>query len=120
MKPISASSSSFMEPMQALLVEKLPEGARLYEVKFDGYRALAFKEGEDVRLISRNKKAFDYRQLLDGLKLLPAEHVILNEALRQLDQRSTTRKITERQSDYFFSSSAAAVASSQARGLPAK
>jgi ATP-dependent DNA ligase len=38
---------SFIEPMQALLVEKLPEGDWLYEIKFDGHRALAFKEGKD-------------------------------------------------------------------------
>ena len=51
---------SFIEPMKALPVEKLPEGDWLYEIKFDGYRALAFKDGKDVRLISRNQKAFDY------------------------------------------------------------
>jgi len=46
--------------MKALPVEKLPEGDWLYEIKFDGYRALAFKDGKDVRLVSRNQKAFDY------------------------------------------------------------
>jgi len=59
--------------MKALPVEKLPEGDWLYEIKFDGYRALAFKEGKDVRLVSRNKKTFDYPQLLDALKLLRHE-----------------------------------------------
>jgi bifunctional non-homologous end joining protein LigD len=47
---------SFIEPMKALPVEKLPEGDWLYEIKFDGYRALAFKDGKNVRLISRNKR----------------------------------------------------------------
>jgi bifunctional non-homologous end joining protein LigD len=42
-----------------LAVEKLPEGDWLYEVKLDGYRALAFKEGKAVRLISRNNKPFN-------------------------------------------------------------
>ena len=42
--------------MKALPIEKLPEGDWTYEVKHDGYRALAFKEDKDVRLISRNKK----------------------------------------------------------------
>jgi bifunctional non-homologous end joining protein LigD len=52
---------SFIEPMQALLVEKLADGNDwLYEIKHDGYRALAFKDGKDVRLVSRNNKAFDY------------------------------------------------------------
>ena len=49
-------SLSFIEPMKALTVQELPEGDWLYEIKFDGYRALAFKEGKDMRLVSRNKK----------------------------------------------------------------
>jgi ATP-dependent DNA ligase len=44
------------------------EGDWLYEIKFDGYRALAFKEGRDVKLVSRNEKAFDYPQLLDAFE----------------------------------------------------
>jgi hypothetical protein len=32
--------------MKALPVEKLPEGDWLYGIKFDGYRALAFKDGK--------------------------------------------------------------------------
>ena len=56
--------------MKALPVQELPGGDWLYEIKFDGYRALAFKDGKDGRLISRNKKAFDYRQLLDALKVV--------------------------------------------------
>jgi hypothetical protein len=35
MKPTSVSFPSFIEPMQALLVEKLPEGDWLYGVKLD-------------------------------------------------------------------------------------
>ena len=34
---------SFIEPMKAFPVEKLPEGDWLYEIKFDGYRALALQ-----------------------------------------------------------------------------
>jgi bifunctional non-homologous end joining protein LigD len=52
------SSFSFIEPMKALPVQKLPEGDWLYEVKLDGYRALAFKDDKDVRLVSRNQKDF--------------------------------------------------------------
>jgi bifunctional non-homologous end joining protein LigD len=87
MKPSSAGSPSFIEPMKALPVEKLPEGDWLYEVKHDGYRALAFKDGKDVRLVSRNKKAFDYPQLLNALKLLPADRVILDGEIVALDEK---------------------------------
>ena len=40
--------------MRALPVEKLPEGDWLYEIKHDGYRALAFKDDKDVRLVPRS------------------------------------------------------------------
>jgi len=73
--------------MKALPVEELPEGDWLYEIKHDGYRALAFKNGKNVRLVSRNKKAFDYPQLLDALKLLPAEHFILDGEITALDEK---------------------------------
>jgi bifunctional non-homologous end joining protein LigD len=47
--------SNFIEPMRALPIRDLPVGDWLYELKFDGYRALAFKVGKEVRLISRNR-----------------------------------------------------------------
>ena len=41
--------------MAALAVKKLPEGEEwLYELKWDGYRALLIKDGEDVQIRSRN------------------------------------------------------------------
>ena len=73
--------------MKALPLEKLPEGDWLYEIKHDGYRAFVFKDGKDVRLVSRNKDAFDYPQLLDALKLLPAEHFILDGEIATLDEK---------------------------------
>jgi len=36
----------------------------LYEIKFDGYRALAFKDGKEVRLVSRNNKPLNYHNCL--------------------------------------------------------
>lgn len=74
--------------MKALLVEKLPEGGDwLYEIKHDGYQALAFKDGKDVRLVSRNNKAFHYPQLPDALKLLPVGRVTLDGEVAALDEK---------------------------------
>ena len=43
--------------MAALAVKKLPEGDEwLYELKWDGYRALLIKDSEDVQIRSRNDK----------------------------------------------------------------
>jgi bifunctional non-homologous end joining protein LigD len=48
---------AFVTPMAALPVKKLPEGDEwLYELKWDGYRALLIKDGEDVQIRSRNDK----------------------------------------------------------------
>jgi bifunctional non-homologous end joining protein LigD len=87
MKQSIPAAGSFIEPMKALPVEKLPEGDWLYEIKFDGYRALAFKDGKDVRLVSRNNKEFNYSQLLDALKSLPAKHVVLDGEIATLDEK---------------------------------
>ena len=52
------SDMSFIEPMQCKLVEKLPEGdGWQYEVKFDGYRALAIRSGSRVSLLSRRNRS---------------------------------------------------------------
>jgi bifunctional non-homologous end joining protein LigD len=47
MKQGEAANVAFIEPMKALPVTDLPVGDWLYELKFDGYRALAFKAGKE-------------------------------------------------------------------------
>ena len=52
----------FIEPMKPKLVEHAPTtGDWLYELKFDGIRALAIKNGRTVQLISRNEKKLNDR-----------------------------------------------------------
>jgi bifunctional non-homologous end joining protein LigD len=47
--PKPRKAPAFVTPMAALAVKKLPEGDEwLYELKWDGYRALLIKDGEDV------------------------------------------------------------------------
>jgi hypothetical protein len=88
MKQRAASGFTFIEPMKALRVPELPAGNWLYEMKFDGYRALAFKAGREVRLISRNKIDFgdDYPLLLDALKSLVAKSFVIDGEIAALDQ----------------------------------
>lgn len=46
-----------LEPQLARLVDAVPtRGDWVYELKYDGYRILAWKRGDDVRLVSRNGK----------------------------------------------------------------
>jgi bifunctional non-homologous end joining protein LigD len=58
MKQGEAANFSFIEPMMALRVRELPVGNWLYELEFDGYRAVALKAGKEVRLLSRNRTNF--------------------------------------------------------------
>ena len=68
--------------MLLLKTDKLPEGDRwFYELKLDGYRAIAFKSGGTVHLRSRNDNDFArrYPGVLKGLSALPDETVIDGE-----------------------------------------
>ena len=50
------TKASFIEPMLLLRSERLPDGPGwIYELKLDGYRALAIKTGRKVELRSRNE-----------------------------------------------------------------
>ena len=62
--------------------ESLPEGSNWsYELKLDGYRALAVKTGGTVRLRSRNDNDFNrhYPGVVQALEALPDETVIDGE-----------------------------------------
>jgi ATP-dependent DNA ligase len=59
-----------IEPMLAKLADALPgEGAYLYEPKWDGFRALVFRSGNDVYIQSRDLKPLDryFPELHDAL-----------------------------------------------------
>lgn len=78
----------FVEPMRAQLVASLPEGENWeYEIKFDGYRAVAMRKGGEVLLRSRNNRVLNRRfpqiaEALAGLEdgtMLDGEIVALDE-----------------------------------------
>lgn len=74
--------------MLLLRTERLPEGPDwLYEVKLDGYRALAVKSGGNVQLRSRNDNDFAarYASVTKALGAMPGETVIDGEVVA-LDQ----------------------------------
>src|SRR6202163_3898999 len=76
--------AAFVEPMLLLRTEKLPEGKDwLYELKFDGYRALAIKSGGRVQLRSRNDNDFTtrYSSITDALSGLPDDTLVDGEVV---------------------------------------
>jgi bifunctional non-homologous end joining protein LigD len=78
------TNARFIEPMLLLRTNRLPEGdAWEYEVKLDGYRAIAFKSGGRVYLRSRNDKDFGgkYPGIVKALSSLPDETVIDGEVV---------------------------------------
>jgi DNA ligase D-like protein (predicted ligase) len=72
----------FIEPMLLLRTEKLPEGPDwAYEIKLDGYRALAFKAGGKLELRSRNDNDFAlrYPSIAKALASLPDDTAVDGE-----------------------------------------
>ena len=70
--------------MLLLRTDRLPEGATWqYEIKLDGYRAIAFKSGGSVQLRSRNDKEFGgkYPAIVKALAAMPDETVIDGEVV---------------------------------------
>ena len=75
----------FIDPMLLLRTDVLPnDGSRWeYQLKFDGYRAVAFKTGGKIHLRSRNDNDFSIRYpgVVKGLAKLPDETVIDGEVI---------------------------------------
>jgi DNA ligase D-like protein (predicted ligase) len=76
-------SGHFIEPMLLLRTESLPDDPSLwrYEIKHDGYRAVAIKTEGKIHLRSRNDNDFAsrYAAIAEALTALPDETVVDGE-----------------------------------------
>ncbi|HEX4355648.1 MAG TPA: ATP-dependent DNA ligase, partial [Polyangiales bacterium] len=73
-----------IEPMLAKSVETVPNGPYLYEPKWDGFRALVFRNGDGVYMQSRDLRPLDryFPELHDALKSsLPPNCVLDGEVV---------------------------------------
>jgi len=83
----AAALPPFFQPMEAQLVVAPPEGDWVYELKFDGWRALALKGGSQIRLLSRNQKDFGakFPVIMESLAALDAQDCVLDGEIVALD-----------------------------------
>lgn len=78
---MARSSLPVRELQLATLVDAAPEGAEwLHEQKFDGYRMLADKRGDEVRLLSRRFKDWtpQFQSVADAIAKLPCDRAVLD------------------------------------------
>jgi bifunctional non-homologous end joining protein LigD len=77
------AQAGFIPPMLLLKTERLPDDRERwqYELKLDGYRAVAFTRGRAVSLRSRNDKDFttQYPAVVKALAALPADTIVDGE-----------------------------------------
>ncbi|WP_148572172.1 ATP-dependent DNA ligase [Nocardioides caldifontis] len=96
-------------PMLAKAVKELPQPSAypdddhpglLYEPKWDGFRCLVFKDGDDVRLDSRNAKPLTryFPEVVEALRspLLPARCVLDGELIVAIGPRLDFDRLQER------------------------
>src|SRR5579871_5114482 len=77
-----------IEPMLAKLADELPSGHYIYEPKWDGFRAIVFRDGDEVYIQSRDSRPLDryFPDLHATLRArLPANCVIDGEIVIATD-----------------------------------
>jgi ATP-dependent DNA ligase len=89
-------------PMLAKSVKEIPAGALSYEPKWDGFRSIIFRDGDEVEIGSRNERPMTryFPELVDAvLANLPARSVIDGEIVipgadgRRLDFEALLQRI---------------------------
>ena len=81
--------SGFVAPMQAILVDSIRPGDWIYEIKFDGYRALALRGGNETRILSRNEKDLGrkFPEVKDAVTALALQDAVIDGEIVALDDK---------------------------------
>jgi bifunctional non-homologous end joining protein LigD len=83
---LPSEEPAFVKPMAALLVDKIPAGQNwLAEIKWDGYRALAVKNGNTCKIFSRRRNEMSFPAITAALARLPAKSFVLDGEIVALD-----------------------------------
>lgn len=87
--PLPSTKVVFIEPMKARLVGTAPPGEWSYEIKFDGWRALALKGKSETRLLSRNENDFSdkFPEIKNAIADLAVNDAIIDGEIVALDEK---------------------------------
>jgi bifunctional non-homologous end joining protein LigD len=89
LRGLPSAKARFIEPMKPRTLEKPPpSGDWVYELKFDGIRAIAVKIENEVRLMSRNGNDLGARfpEIVAAVKNLPVAECVIDGEVVALDE----------------------------------
>jgi bifunctional non-homologous end joining protein LigD len=90
LKDLPAGKPRFIAPMKPKLLEEPPTaGDWVYELKFDGFRIVAVKNGYKVNLVSRNgnELAARFPEVADAVRILPVNDCVIDGEVVALDEQ---------------------------------
>jgi bifunctional non-homologous end joining protein LigD len=109
---LPAGKPRFIPPMKPRLLEEPPTtGDWVYELKFDGIRLIAVKNGDKLNLISRNgnELAARFPEVVDAVRALPIEDCVIDGEVVALDEKGGSsfqllqaREMEGRQSPIYY------------------
>jgi bifunctional non-homologous end joining protein LigD len=112
LKKLPVGKPRFIAPMKPKLLKEPPTGGDwIYELKFDGIRLIAVKNGGKVNLISRNGKelAARFSEVVEAVKSLPIANCVIDGEVVALDEKGGSsfqllqaREMEGRQSPIYY------------------
>jgi ATP-dependent DNA ligase len=87
--PTAARLPAFVEPMKAKLLDFMPTGDWIYEIKFNGYRALSLRAAGETRILSRNEKGLGskFPAAGDSIAAFNVQNAIIDGEIVALDEK---------------------------------
>lgn len=87
-RKVTGPKAAYVEPMKCKLLDSPPaKGDWIYELKFDGFRAICVKNGRDVELFSRSHKSLNGRfpEIAEALRDIAADNCVIDGEIVALD-----------------------------------
>jgi bifunctional non-homologous end joining protein LigD len=91
--PEQGASPQFREPMLATLVEEPPHGEGwIFEIKYDGYRAMIAANGDQVKIFTRSGLDWTHKfpQIAKAIAAMQLDRVLLDGEITVIDSQGRT------------------------------